>query len=1229
MKKIFSKNVKKIFIIGFALFTVTALLFLISNLKLNETGIFKTGLNKTNEYNTYEDKFTVGEVVSFTQSHWNESKALYCIEKGNWFPGKSTVAARYYINNTDVQRYDGYSRPNEQVRGKDDIKYHLAVLHAMAEAHGRGYHTIGETVNTDSEFENIEKGNNRYQKAIWAISYYYDRWDVTPAEYDDCYYDDDGNKHDYAYASTARRAIRFADFIYESASTPVSNRTNMSDLRYYENTKINGYTVVGPYKIQFPRVTDTNIGVDTAGIDFGKITAVNRGRNISTEDLYMCDINGRRIYADGISSNTEFYVAIKNGYRNEENTLTFEFDGYDISGVYYKFTSTASYQDFIDYERSEIDKINKSVTITIPSKNVTNTDIPITLELTLNKTDDNYNAITNNQATFAYSKSSGDYSVATTNENGQISITSDLINKNLYDSLNRFEKFRDSDERACKVYRFSIYEEKAPEGYKLFDNKITVDVYIYDHLVEGTQNTEGNQTNTTYYYIRGIRISTPNNKDIKYSYSNEDITKTNEGKYEKAITYDEQEPNIVTKDIGNISIPNKKIAKTNYGLTINKVDNYENELDGAEFSVSISGNDDTKVKIDPIIDQDDTQTNNNIEEQVSSEDAFQSDIYTFTLSKNNKTILHKINNGGFISYSDTSIDIDEGKESPIQSNKLIVSNINNIINISEDESGKMELNLNDIYYEGDIYIKIKENNPPNYSYEKIEDIIKIKITVHDGKIESIENISESQPSNITVNSSKENGTSNVTFINNLKEAKIGTGKIVIKKVDNADISKALQGVKFGIYENENLIKTENTTENGMINGFEFGYTAPIESNEGDLLSPQTYSIKEIQSIDGYVKLDETEKLIVTMGGLVGSDKVITGYSILKNETKNNIYCQIGDSNSIIEPNNTLLIYSKELYENNSNNNYIDAINNIQVDEKIPVLNSENGLDTSNIVTLLTNKQSSQGEFVFDLKKVDSNNYDMGLSNAEFTVYTEEEFLKGFSGESNVVATDTTNENGIASINIPLTQKGTVTYYIKETKAPDNYYQLANGISDYIKLDLTVDLRDNQDYTKYEYYVKDVKITNMLEQDIATGERKIKVTFNGNTEEIVPYIIDGVAQENNSKKIENINNMNITIIVPNDKKPEEGIYRFEIVKKSSSTKEELQGARFEIIDENDATNIRQIDLGNYTESGIINESSLNDGFKSYKYIEIEAPERYRKLEGYIEVKYDYFKNKTEY
>ncbi|MBQ9658377.1 MAG: hypothetical protein IJV31_06390 [Clostridia bacterium] len=232
--------------------------------------------------------------------------------------------------------------------------------------------------------------------------------------------------------------------------------------------------------------------------------------------------------------------------------------------------------------------------------------------------------------------------------------------------------------------------------------------------------------------------------------------------------------------------------------------------------------------------------------------------------------------------------------------------------------------------------------------------------------------------------------------------------------------------------------------------------------------------------------------------------------------------------------------------------------------------------TINTVKVTVPNEKITGKYNLQVIKVDSNNSNTKLQGAEFEVKVN----------GGTVQKLTTDENGQLSINdIKLENQEKQTITIKETKAPDGYYQL---LEEELTLEATVGLEDGK------YKVTNVQIKN-------TDKKGSTAVLEGST---------------------------VKVTVPNEKIT--GKYNLQLVKvdKDDTTKT-LQGAEFEIkVNGGEAKTATTDSNGQLSINDLVIESK---GKQTITIKETKAPEGYKKIltgELTIEATVEVIDNKYE-
>ena len=1230
LEKLKDINIKKISIIALALIITCALILLVNYL-IPSNGKSETNLSNTLPFNTTYQQFKTniennfGKYVTVYYSTYanayyesNPGRDIYCLQHGNGFTSSMQlyVKYKYVIKNTNVTQYrkENGETKSKFVNDPLNIQYRIAMIHVMADAHGKGFDKKAPTSGSWDE-------GDRYKKAMWAImNYYYNKDPNHNMGFANAAYTVNGYSGNttYEYAQTARRAYTFAEFIYEDTKNPPQkNNTNINiDTSKFESNNSDSYIIVGPYNIRYTKKTDS---YKNFNVTIGGLTGATYDNKESDSNISFCDINGNNIELTSIKSGVDFFVKVKQPAAEQNHTIKISCLRYNVNGTFYVLDAAAGYQNLAFYDNAGgTEEVEYPIVLEIPTIPTTTEYSKAKINLNWYKTDKDFNIINDKLSTFAY------------NLNG--------IENDTYESLGEFNKTIEigkdiyqglENSEFGKKYEIEINEENAPEGYEIGKGNIKLTLYLNEenssNIIEGTM-VKKTTLKVTKYTIEN-NLTTEN---IKFG-TNEIITPGSKKSYEI---------NANEYTIPNIYVVNKIAKYPTYELELNKIDQDNNLLNGAIFEVSIR---------DQAVYNDDS--NNSVA---------RANIYNVEVSgrpensENEEPNQSTVLNGGFISNQDKD--------------KLIVSNVNDIVKIKtiNIDKAKMTLELKDIQYNGDIYIGIKENKAPSNEYNKIEKEIVLCISIADGEINSITEVSSDIPQEITINNTIEENKSKAKSTINFKNIKkgdiVGVASFRIQKLDDGNNS-ILDNVKFNIYNGNNTLLKEIITRqfalgdinmdgkitnadvseiskylagiitfdsiqkelaevdgdgevsildatriqrylsripeglrgycNNASDAFEVSYNAPGSTQLGDELSMQTFIIKEIETADGYVKLGENEEIKVSMQGKVVDDdgnlKVITKYIKIENNTSQNIRWTLDGTNyNLIIPNGTM-----------------EETNN-------------NGIDTSNFIIGIYNTKAKIGTYTFAIKKVDSLDNTTPITGAEFALYSEEQWKTGVTENENQFVTVSTNANGIAEFTVSnLSKEGTLIYYIKEKEAAEGYKKL-NDLG-YIKLELTVKYNN----TTNTYEVEKVKITNMLiENEILSDSCDITVngenlvSLNKNISNANANVIsrDDLGQ---SVEINNVNTLQIT--VKNEKKTEDGQYSIRINKKSARTNTNIAGAKFSLNnEENTAFTLGIQNNGTSDILKTITEEDFNNRIISYHIKEIEAPEGYKKTDGQIDI-----------
>ncbi|MGX7014333.1 SpaA isopeptide-forming pilin-related protein [Vagococcus silagei] len=303
---------------------------------------------------------------------------------------------------------------------------------------------------------------------------------------------------------------------------------------------------------------------------------------------------------------------------------------------------------------------------------------------------------------------------------------------------------------------------------------------------------------------------------------------------------------------------------------------------------------------------------------------------------------------------------------------------------------------------------------------------------------------------------KENDTQLIELTAKNTKTPVEKGKVQLKKVDSTDSTKVLSGAKFELYtESGTKVGTYTTDRDGLIKvtdltagnyyfkeisaptGYELSvqelkFTITSDSNENiSLLAKNTKTPETLGSVE-LRKIDSIEK----SKGLAGAkfDLYHEGQLIKENlETDKDGYLKVVD-----------------LKLGNYSFKEVEAPNGYQLSNK--ELKFTIGINTHQILKLtFENEKKTKQLKSVQLKKVGSDNKNMGLAGAEFSLYLNNQLIK--TGL-------TTNAQGYLKVSdlVP------GDYYFIETKAPTGY-QL-----DEKPLHFTISNDENTEITKELVFV---------------------------------------------------------------------------------------------------------------------------------------------------------------
>ena len=1208
IKKWFNKNVIKAIIIGIVIIAISALMMIVSN-SSKSTKIAKSNLSNTISFNGYISD-NLGKYIGMSWNTWQNSRDIYCLQHGYTFPSTVRVKEKVTVSNAKITKNSGSKTTTETDEWK--IQYNIAMLHLMAEAHNKQGSTISYLSNSNAYSQSYPKNTDTYQRAMWAVMRYY--WEKSNKavghsnnefRWTHTYTGTDGKEYYRGYAQVARRAIHFARFAYNASKTSPQNTTNMDKLTY---TKKGNNTIVGPYTVTFPTTNDGST-LATWNLKFGSITGRTNNNNIE-----FCDAKGNEIDVKNIKSGTKFYILVKGNAINQAQNVSLKFDGYNIQGNYYILETGSYLQNLSFYSDGKVTTKERTLTLKVPPVNTVNKFNKATFNIEWEKTDESYNTI-NETSVFSYSIN-GDVFKKYDSSLGIFKLQNINIDIDTYNSL--------ESEGEYKKYEIIVKEEEAPEGYQLSSGEVKAILYLKaEESGPVSSNNGATQTNTTNIMIKKCIIE--NNTSSKIRFNSDEISAGNN----KQITG----INKSNYTLNTIKIPNKEIIRPSYKLTLNKLNENNALIDDAIFKITVSDSQDLSVAA--------------------------SNSYQVVVSSESPIITSNALNGGFISGDG------EGKLIVSNVNNIIT------VSSTDKGTMTLDLNniyyQGDFY----ITIEEKNAPSVEYNKISKSIILKLIIDEGEVKsIETVQNPDSSlvniqnnaQNSNITVKNTKEitpvgnasfrihklgnNSTvlenvkfgvydTNGNYLDNIKTRIYALGDVnkngkldesdkqiidefLAENIDNIDVDLADvdRDGRISTYDSTRLLAyIRNSTSVGYTryvneasDVFKVEYEAALNAQEGTQLPIQTYVIKELETADGYVKLQDDEQIVISMQGIVKGSKVVTKYIKIENQTKQEIqYTLDGEHYDVINSN------SSKFVDNN------------------------NGINTTNFIININNIKSQEGSYSFNIKKVDSSDYTKVISGAGFALYNEEQWKPGVSIDASM-STAVTDSNGIAQFNITgLTKEGTFSYYIKEISAADGYKILSDN--NYIELEITVGYNDDTN----TFEVTKAVVYNMLQQFENNGSRYIIV----NSEQVNPFIYDGsedtaieesiIAEKYMASKAEINENNTLEITIPNDKVTQEGEYTVNIEKISATTKNTTPGAVFELTSDSDNvsrdeyTSVIQSIFNNGT--GQITKSITNEDYQkgqiTYHLKEITAPNGYQKLDGQVDIEVTFGENETSY
>lgn len=395
----------------------------------------------------------------------------------------------------------------------------------------------------------------------------------------------------------------------------------------------------------------------------------------------------------------------------------------------------------------------------------------------------------------------------------------------------------------------------------------------------------------------------------------------------------------------------------------------------------------------------------------------------------------------------------------------------------------------------------------------------------------------------------------------------------LQKISGFDNSKGIENVEFDINGTSYV-----TDENGLTN-----QTSITELE--DVLSLDTYVIKEVSTNSNYVKLQNPIHLAVIKKSTSVGYTTISGFMV-NFEDGNFDSAQTKQVTNMVFKNG---IYTKTYHTYDEQGNLVDVIITITEDKvnigdfKITIT-LENTIP-NNMYNLYIKKVDETGKTIDDVKfKV------KGFTDISF----EKETVT--SGELTYITTQYINENNYAKTDI---------YEIEEIET----------LSQYIKLEdvLTLEVNKKISEDNLEYEIDTMKLVYNGKESTEGKEITLSDIPVGNDGRTIDITAKLVRQENaQTGEMENA----IIVTIPNEKNP--GEYTVLIRKVNAENKEPLSGAKFSIKEANSTGAGYETEFTDNQGVAVLLQSIkiLNEQTQVYTITETQVPDRYELYEGEV-------------
>ncbi|WP_027634360.1 SpaA isopeptide-forming pilin-related protein [Clostridium hydrogeniformans] len=734
--------------------------------------------------------------------------------------------------------------------------------------------------------------------------------------------------------------------------------------------------------------------------------------------------------------------------------------------------------------------------------------------------------------------------------------------------------------------KYIIKETKAPEGYNLSEDKVTVEVtdngkvhkagyienvkirgYIQITKIDQDKNRVKGAEFTLYDLDKNVIKTVVSGEDGIALFENIDYGSyiVKETKAPEGYIGSEEEINISVVEQGVVYAYKVDNTKIKGNIQIKKTDNSGNILQGAEFTLYDSENNVVKTAIsgeDGLVTFEDVDYGDYTvketkvpEGYVASKDEIKIEVKNhgaiYSYDVENTRIKGKVQ----IKKTDNSGNVLSGAEFTLYDNN------GNVVETAISDNNGM-VTFENVDYGN--YI-VKETKAPE-GYVASEDEIKVEVTGHE-KVYSYD----------------------------VENTRI-KGKVQIKKTDNS--GNVLSGAEFTLYDsNGDVVETAISDNNGMITFENVDYG--------------NYTVNETKAPEGYVASKDEIKIEVTGHEAVYSYDVentrIKGkVQIKKTDNSGNVLSgaefTLYDSNgnvveTAISDNNGMITFENVDYgnytvkETKAPEGYVPSKDEIKIEVK----------DHEKVYSYDVENTRIKGKV--QIKKTD--NGGNVLSGAEFTLY---------DSNGNVVEATISDNNGMVTFeNVDYGN-----YTVKETKAPEGYVASKDEIK--------VEVKDHE--AVYSYDVENTRIKGKVQIKKTDDSGSIlpgaEFTLYDNSGSVVETI---VSDSNGMVTFENVDYGNYTV---KETKAPEGyiasseeikvevkdhgaVYSYDVentrikgtvkIKKTDNNGNVLSGAEFTLYDNG----------GNVVETVVSDSSGMvifeNVDYGNYTVKETKAPEGY--------------------